>query len=100
MRIHGKKVMFNLKHDIQVGDLSVTLICQVWTDDKLSYIDIGFTDIENIKYRGVSLEGYDDWKKFKSFHKEMGIDYDNILNLEFEKVFTKENLTTILLNLA
>jgi hypothetical protein len=92
MKIVSKSTFITLEHDIQIGDLSVTLVGQAWTDDKISYMDIDFTDVENIKYRGIPID-YDNWRKFKTFHKEMGIDYDGIMQKEFDIIFTKESIT-------
>ena len=30
----------------------------------------------NTSYMGIELNGWQNWKKFRDFHKEMGIDYD------------------------
>jgi hypothetical protein len=49
-------------------------------------------DTLNTTYMGIEVNGYDNWLKFRKFHKEMGIDFDTLLGKEFEKVMTKEKL--------
>jgi hypothetical protein len=39
---------------------------------------------------GVSIDGYSNWRKFYDFHKEMGIDFQDLLQKEFDKVWTDE----------
>ena len=83
-----------LNYQVQVGELKVTLQAGVWvhkSDDKNTY-DCEFMDVLNITYMGIEIKGYEDWTKFKKFHKEMGIDFDKALDTEFEKVMTKERL--------
>lgn len=88
MNLTSRTVMYNFEQEVSVGDLSTTLVAQVWENG--TNLDIEFIDNLNIKYRGIDVSGYDNWKKFRNFHKEMGIDYDKILSDEFDKIFTKE----------
>lgn len=84
-------MMLTFEQDVQIGELKATLQAQVWlgsADDK--EFDIEFIDIENITYHGVAISGYDNWRKFKKFHADMGIDFDKLLDDEFKKIFTKE----------
>lgn len=89
-----KSMCLNYQFPVQVGELKVTLQAGVWvhkSDDKNTY-DCEFMDVLNITYMGIEIKGYEDWTKFKKFHKEMGIDFDKALDTEFEKVMTKERL--------
>jgi hypothetical protein len=91
MKLTSQLIMMNFEHEVTVGDLTATLVAQVCThNDKPADPEIEFMDIINIKYRGVDIIGYENWKKFRDFHFEMGISYSEILDQEFEKVFTKE----------
>jgi hypothetical protein len=47
-------------------------------------------DIENIKFNGIAIEGYENWKKFKKMNLEFGLDYDKALTEKFDEIFTKE----------
>jgi hypothetical protein len=40
----------------------------------------------------VAIEGYENWRKFKTFHNGIGIDFDIALDKEFTKVMTKAKL--------
>jgi hypothetical protein len=89
-----KSMNLNYEFDIQVGELKARLQAGVWVykkDDGNTY-DCEFMDTLNITYMGMEIKGYENWTKFKKFHKEMGIDFDTALNKEFEKVMTKERL--------
>jgi hypothetical protein len=81
--------------DVQVGELKAKLQAGVWVyKDKggENTYDCEFNDSEEITYMGVPIEGYQNWKKFREFHKGIGIDFDTALDKEFEKVMTKERL--------
>jgi hypothetical protein len=89
-----KSMYLNYEFDVQVGELKARLQAAVWVhkkDDGNTY-DCEFMDTLNITYMGIEIKGYEDWTKFKKFHKEMGIDFDKALDKEFEKVMTKERL--------
>ena len=97
MKITGKTVLLSFEHDVKVGDLSATLQAHTWLSDPHSEnFDIEFADITNITFRGVKIEGYANWKLFKKFHMDMGIDYDKYLDEEFDKVFTKEAILELI----
>lgn len=91
MRFVNKTTLYTLEQNVQVGELKVTLCAQAWVgqDDEM---DIEFIDTENIEYMGIPISGYDNWSKFKKFHKEMGIDFDEQLSSKFDGIFTKENV--------
>ena len=91
MKRTSQVILMNYEHDVTVGDLSATLVAQICvSDNKPVDPEIEFADIVNIKFRGVEIDGYANWKLFKKFHMDMGIDYEKILDTEFERVFTKE----------
>jgi len=37
----------------------------------------------------------DAWNKFKEFHKEMGIDYDTLIQAEYDKVVTDKAISKL-----
>ena len=88
MKLTTKTIMYNFEQEVTIGDLSATVIAQVWENG--NSIDIEFIDHTNLIYRGIDISGYENWKKFRNFHKEMGIDFDKLLQVEFDKIFTKE----------
>jgi hypothetical protein len=49
---------------------------------------------------GVPIEGYDNWRKFKQFHLEMGIDFGKAIETEYEKVVTEDALKQLLTNIT
>jgi hypothetical protein len=90
IKLTNKLIMLNYSTDVQVGHLTATLVAQVTLSDKHIDIDIDFIDIENIKFNGIAIEGYENWKKFKKMNLEFGLDYDKALNEKFDEIFTKE----------
>jgi hypothetical protein len=90
-----KSMCLNYEFDVQVGELKATLQATVWVTPKKDGgcdYECEFMDIINTTYMGIEIKGYEDWNKFKKFHKEMGIDFGKALDTEFEKVMTKEKL--------
>jgi len=85
IKVESKTLMLNLSSEVQVGSLKATLIAMVCTSKNGT--DIDFSDIENITYNGVPIS---DWRKFVSMNKDFGIDFDYILNTEFNEIFTEE----------
>ena len=52
--------MYNFEQEVTIGDLSATVIAQVW--DNGDSLDIEFIDHTNLKYRGIDISGYENWK--------------------------------------
>ena len=90
IKLESKLIMLSYLTDVQVGHLTATLVAQVIISNKHNNIDIDFMDIENIKFNGIAIEGYENWKKFKKMNLEFGLDYDKALNEKFDEIFTKE----------
>ena len=88
MKLIAKSFMLHLEETIAIGELKTTLLAQVLGTKE--NFDIEYTDIYDTSYMGIEIKGYDNWKKFKAFHKEMGIDFDAHMNKRFEEIFTKE----------
>lgn len=90
-----KSMHLQYSFDVKVGELTAKLQAGVWvnknTQGETSY-DLEFQDVNDIKYMGMEIKGYDNWKKFKDFHNSMGINFNELLDKEFEKVMTKEKL--------
>ena len=85
MKLQSKSFMLTLTEDVQVGELKTTLLAQVMGTKE--GFDIEFMDQINTSYMGIELNGWQNWKKFRDFHKEMGIDYDAHLQKKFEEIF-------------
>lgn len=74
---------------IKIGELQLTAEAQMWVyknKDGTKTVDADFADITEITYMGIPIVGYENFNKFKKFHKEMGIDFDKAINEEYEKV--------------
>jgi starvation-inducible outer membrane lipoprotein len=85
MKLQSKSFMLTFTEDVQVGELKATLVAQVMGTKE--GFDIEFIDHFDISYMGIEITGYQDWKKFRDFHKSIGIDFDAHLNKKFEEIF-------------
>ena len=94
IKLTSKRLYLEYEFPVQVGELEATLTAMVTVEehDGIRTHDCEFIDVENISYMGVSIEGYDNWRKFKAFHNNIGIDFDIALDKEFAKVMTKTKL--------
>ena len=93
-----KSMHLQYSFDVKVGELTAKLQAGVWvnknTQGEITH-DCEFQDVNDIKYMNMKIEGYDNWKKFRAFHKEMGINFDELLDQEFHKVMTDEKLNKL-----
>lgn len=90
-----KSLHLQYSFDVKVGELTAKLQAGVWVNKNAqgeTTHDCEFQDVCDILYMGMEVKGYDNWKKFRDFHKSMGIDFDKLLDKEFEKVMTKDRL--------
>jgi predicted Zn-dependent protease len=95
IKLASKRLYLEYEFPVQVSELKATLTALVMItkqDDGTRTWDCEFTDVDNISYMDVAIEGYENWRKFKTFHSEMGIDFDIALDKEFTKVMTKTKL--------
>ena len=93
LKISQKLLMVTVEFPIEVGQLKTTAMAQlhIFTNkDGSRGCDVDFIDHEDTTYMDVKIDGYNNWKKFCEFHKEMGIDFQNLLHTEFDKVWTDE----------
>ncbi len=88
MRLVTKSFMLTIEEVVQIGELKVTMAAQVFGNKDQFDIELG--DLPSITYMGIEIDGWQNWKKFRDFHKEMGIDYQALINKKFEEVFAEE----------
>jgi hypothetical protein len=102
MKITSKTLLVNVEFPIEVGQLKTTAIAQlcITKDDKgENEADVEFVDTGEITYMGMIIEGYTNWKKFKNFHNEMGLNFDKLLDDEFNKVMTNKVVEDLIKNI-
>jgi hypothetical protein len=87
IKLETKLMMLSLSSEVQVGPLKATLVAMVCTGEKGT--DIDFEDIVNVTYNGTPIT---DYRKFRDMNKTFGINYDTILQDEFDKIFTEETV--------
>lgn len=94
IKLTSKRLYLEYEFPVQVGELKATLMAMVMVnnDDGIKTYDCDFMDVSDISYMGVAIEGYDNWRKFKTFHNSMGIDFDVSLDKAFAEVMTKAKL--------
>jgi len=91
MNITSKLVMLNIEEKIKVGSLELNIIAQVCIPDS-GLVEVDLMDETEISYMGVPIDGYDNWRKFKAFHLEMGVDYNKTIGHMFEEIFNKRDI--------
>jgi hypothetical protein len=95
IKLAHKRLYLEYEFPVKVSELKATLNALVVVtvqDDGTRTWDCDFIDVNEISYMGVVIEGYENWRKFKTFHNEMGIDFEVALDKEFAKVMTKAKL--------
>jgi hypothetical protein len=93
LKLVSKLLMVSVEFPIEVGQLKTTAMAQLHiydNQDGSRGCDVEFMDQNETTYMGVSIDGYSNWRKFYDFHKEMGIDFQDLLQKEFDKVWTDE----------
>ena len=99
MQLKYQRLFSTYQFEVKVGDIKAVLDMSlvVWKDDEDNSIqhETEFTDISYITYRGMEIQGYEKWNKFKEFHKEMGIDYDTLIQAEYDKVVTDKAISKL-----
>jgi hypothetical protein len=99
MKITHKTLMINVEFPIEVGQLKTTAVAQLFVtkNDQEEYkADVEFVDMGKTTYMDMAIEGYTNWQKFKNFHKEMGLNFDKLLDDEFNKVMTEEAVENLI----
>ncbi len=88
MKVIQTLLMVMVEVPVQVGELKC--ICEIQTCKSLNgeneEVDIDMADINEVTYMGVPIQGYANFKKFKQFHLEMGIDWDKALAQKIEEM--------------
>ena len=96
MKVTSSTLMLNVETPIQVGELKMNVLHQVFVylgKDGIVAKDIDLMDHTDVTYHGVPLESsYGAWKKFVNFHKEMGIDFEKLVDEAVEKVFDNKEV--------
>lgn len=96
MEVTCSTLMFNVKTPVQVGELKMNVIHQVCVysgKDGVITNDIDLMDHTDVTYHGVPLDNtYSAWRKFVDFHKEMGIDFDKLVDEAIEKAFDSKKV--------
>jgi hypothetical protein len=88
----SKLIMYTLTSDVNINSFKATLEAQIIVPEQ-GQMDIEFIDIINPSFNGMPIT---DWYKFKISFLEFGIDYDEMLNQEFDKIFTQERVEAII----
>ena len=91
MKIESQTLMVNIstKVEFEKAGISLNAIHQVvvYEGDKGEILnDFELMDYENVTYLGMPVEGYTGVKKLRTQLKEWGVDFDEIVSKEVEKI--------------
>jgi hypothetical protein len=104
VKVTSATLMVNVENKIEVGPLKLTAIHQVCLyenkDGSIGH-DVDLMDHTDVTYMGVPIdEDYKSWRKFVDFHKEMGINFDKLINEESDKALTEQNIKIMISDLS
>jgi len=95
-KVVGKTIFVNILVPVEIGQIKLDAVYQVslYQSKKEGEIlyDIDDIDYQNITYMGMEVDGYNGYSKLKEFHKELGIDLNDIINKEASSKFSPEDL--------
>lgn len=84
MKVESKCLFINVKNEVELGNGSIklTAIHQIIVsgDEGKICADVEFIDHENFTFLGMSIDGYDAFKSFKSKMIEMGVDVEKMMD--------------------
>ena len=92
MKVTQTLLMVMVEVPVQVGELKCKAQMQVCrtlgtlNEPNEGEDEIEFADISDITYMGIPIEGYNNWRKFKQFHLEMGIDWNLAIRNKLEEM--------------
>jgi hypothetical protein len=94
VKITHKTLMVNLEFPLEVGQVKMNAECQafVYKDRESGELtgDFEFTDYKNTTYMGMPIDGYGGMQKLRTFHAELGIDLQQLINDQYYKIITEE----------
>jgi len=101
-KIRSKSLFVNVENTIKVGNndaIEVTVIHNLIafeeTDGGVG-VDIDFTDIVDVKFLGMLVEGgYSGYNKFKEQMLELGIDVDKLIDEKIEGIIETETVNEV-----
>lgn len=103
-----KQVEFGFKIPIQIGEIKtnelvlVRVYSQTPTEDKPKTYswETEHYETENITYMGMDINGYENFKKLKEFHKTLGIDIQLLISKKLNEVLNDTNIDEIIKHLG
>ena len=104
MKVTSATLMVHVENKIEVGPLKLTAIHQICLyknkDGSIGH-DFDLIDHTDVTYMGVPIDNdYKSWRKFVGFHKEMGINFDNLINEESDKALTEQDIKIMVSDLV
>ena len=96
MKIETKSLCVNFTHDVVVGNtIEATLVHMAWIHENKNGevdvdVEVDFSDIENVKFMGVPIDGYEGYKKFKTTMLDLGIDVNKLMDEKASQLITDD----------
>ena len=79
---------------ITVGQIKLDAIGQVYItkNSKTNKLEgeFEFIDQENETYMGLPVKGHSAWTKLREFHNDLGININQLINEEFDKIVDED----------
>jgi hypothetical protein len=103
IKITSKCLHLAASFPIEIGELKLTAEAIFFVEKNKegnNVAEVDFADVTNITYMGVPISGYENWTKFVKVHKEMGIDFDKVIQNKFYEVLTEEAIDGLIKDLV
>ena len=103
IKITSKCLHLTASFPIEIGELKLIAEAMIFVNKNKeghNVAEVDFADVTNITYMGVPIDGYENWTKFVRVHKEMGIDFDKVIQNKFYEVLTEEAIDDLIKDLV
>jgi hypothetical protein len=94
MKIESKSLCVNFTHDVVVGNaIEATLVHMAWIHESKNgsvNVEVDFSDIENVKFMGIPIDGHEGFRKFKTTMLGLGIDVDKLIEEKESQLITDD----------
>jgi hypothetical protein len=93
IKVTSKTLIVNFETEVKLGKndaIELTIVHQAFIYEKKNGdfdCDLELADFTNIRFLGMEIkEGYKEFKQFKNQLLELGIDLDELINIEVKKL--------------
>jgi hypothetical protein len=94
-KVANRLIHLNVEIPFQIGQVKGNAIVMVFFDNTRDP-DIDYADVQDVTYMDMPVKGYDGWKKLITFHQELGIDLNKLVDDYAKSVLTESVVKQIM----